>query len=89
MHWLITIAIILLILSLLCKRIDPPKQKIEGYDTYYYVDEVAYPYILRPGVTTNMSYDLRGDIPIENHFWFPYNMSSVTPIMNRNLYSIS
>lgn len=41
------------------------------------------------GNKKNMSYDLRGDVPIPYFTIFPFNMSSTFPIMNRPLYSIS
>jgi len=32
--------------------------------------------------TRNMSYDLRGDVPIPYHMIFPFNMSTRAPIIN-------
>jgi len=41
------------------------------------------------GSTRNMSYDLRGDVPIPYHMWTPFNMSSRIPIQNKPLYMVS
>lgn len=39
--------------------------------------------------TRNMSYDLRGDVPIPNYINMPWNMSERMPIQNRSLSDIS
>ncbi len=41
------------------------------------------------GSTRNMSYDLRGDVPIPYQIIPPFNMSSIVPIQNKPLYMIS
>jgi len=60
------------------------KPGIERLDDYAYVpDELSYPYYPFWNASTrhtrNMSYDLRGDVPIPQHAWFPFNMSSYAP----------
>ncbi len=39
--------------------------------------------------TRNMSYDLRGDVPIPYYINMPWNMSERMPIQNRTLSDIS
>ena len=41
------------------------------------------------GTKRGMSYDLRGDVPIGQRQWFPFNMSSTMPIINKPLYMVS
>jgi len=41
------------------------------------------------GSTRNMSYDLRGDVPIPYYMNVPFNMGTRIPIRNRPLYAIS
>ena len=41
------------------------------------------------GSKRNMSYDLRGDVPIPYHMVFPFNMSTRIPIMNKPLSAVS
>ena len=66
---------------------------------YYYKDPLYYTH---PGYpensfiwnaplrsTRNMSYDLRGDVSINEKAWLPFNWSSWIPIRNKPLYAIS
>ena len=41
------------------------------------------------GTKRGMSYDLRGDVPIGQRQWFPFNMSSLSPIVNKPLWMVS
>ena len=41
------------------------------------------------GTTGNMSYDLRGDVPIGSGYLGPWNISSTTPIHNKPLWMVS
>lgn len=41
------------------------------------------------GTKRGMSYDIRGDVPIGQRQWFPFNMSSISPIVNKPLYTVS
>lgn len=63
--------------------------KIELLDNYVYVPDyypsthTGYPFWnTQIGTTRNMSYDLRGDVPIANQGWFPFNMGTTIPIQN-------
>ena len=41
------------------------------------------------GSTRNMSYDLRGDVPIPHYMNIPFNMGTRVPIRNKPLYLAS
>ena len=41
------------------------------------------------GSTRNMSYDLRGDVPIPYYMEVPFNMTTRIPIRNKPLYAVS
>ena len=53
-------------------------------------DPIYYPIWNLPSRSTrNMSYDLRGDVPIPYVMNMPFNMSERAPIQNRTLGDIS
>jgi hypothetical protein len=54
-----------------------------------YNDNIIFPFWNSPlRSTRNMSYDLRGDVPIPYMMTGPFNMSSRMPIQNRSLADI-
>jgi hypothetical protein len=56
-------------------------------DLPYYGD--PYPFTISSRSTRNMSYDLRGDVPVTYQDVGPWNNSTRGPIYNRPLASIS
>lgn len=78
--------IILVLFLILLTYIFDKKQ-----DKFYPLSPYAtgiYPIWNEPTRSTrNMSYDLRGDVPIpETGFWSPWNMSTIRPIQNTPLF---
>ena len=59
--------------------------KTDNYEPIYYT---GYNWLPSPS-TRNMSYDIRGDIPIPYYIDTPFNMSTRVPIMNKPLYMVS
>ncbi len=55
----------------------------------YWDNESSYPFWNSQRSTRNMSYDLRGDVPIPYFMNLPFNMSSRVPIQNKTLSDIS
>jgi hypothetical protein len=65
-----------------------------GYPTYFKGSYVGLPFWNIPTRTTrNMSYDLRGDVPIRHSYVGPWNISSWVygegPIKNKPLWMVS
>ena len=59
-------------------------------DNYYLSQSTQFPFWnTQIGTTRNMSYDLRGDIPIPRYNVGPWLNSSTTPIYNKPLYLVS
>ena len=70
-----------------------------------YIPNLRYPYYNNPHYfrypysryplrnitrsTRNMSYDLRGDVPISYTYVGPWNNSSLSPVVNKNLWMVS
>lgn len=62
------------------------------YNDYmnYYNTHTNFPFWnMQLGNKSNMSYDLRGDVPIGGLSWIPFNMASTIPIRNKPLYLVS
>jgi len=78
----IPVVIIIAIIFFILYFFSSPK-----IENYVYVpdasDYLYYPYYPYWNASTrhtrNMSYDLRGDVPITQQAWFPFNMSSYAP----------
>lgn len=81
-HYFITMSIYLkiilatLLLVLLFRLVSPV---IEGFGY------LEFPWWNSTRSTRNMSYDIRGDIPIPKTYIGPWNISSYAPIYNRPL----
>lgn len=76
---LLIISIIIIILFFFS---TPQIENIENIEPIYYIPYVlTYPFWnASTRHTRNMSYDLRGDIPIMNQALMPFNMSSIAPV---------
>ena len=75
----------------------------DGYDDLFYwqeggIDDQAfiehmttiYPFWnTQLGTTKNMSYDIRGDVPIPYTYTGPWNQSTLRPIQNKPLWMVS
>lgn len=73
--------IIVLFLLLLTYIFDKKK---DGF--YPYATNIYPIWNVPTRSTRNMSYDLRGDVPIpDTGFWSPFNMSTIRPIQNTPL----
>ena len=48
-----------------------------------------YPFWNTTRSTTNMSYDLRGDVPLSYTYVGPWNNSELAPVVNMNLWMVS
>lgn len=86
---LIAIVVFLLILTYI---FDQEDKKDHFYMMYPANTDVPYYPIwnIPTRSTRNMSYDLRGDVPIpDTGFWSPFNMSTLRPIQNKPLWMIS
>ena len=96
---LIAIAVIVLVM-MTCKSIKEGFH-VRGYPKYFnyrYLDDyywspythTDYPFWnYQLGRRRNMSYDLRGDVPIPYAGWSPFLMSSGVPIRNKPLWKIT
>lgn len=74
----IIITIIIILLFFLIK--NKLKNLTEGFNN-------DFPFYNFPiGSTRNMSYDLRGDVPIPYFIWTPFNMTTRVPIRNKPLW---
>ena len=81
-----------LIWPLILYIMRPIKKYFESFDNEYYpVYYYTYPpyWGYQTGTTRNMSYDLRGDIPIPYHQVSPWNQPTSFPIQNKPLYLVS
>lgn len=89
--------IIILFLLFLTYIFDTKTKKDHFYTMYPAWDDDAairsniFPVWNAPTRSTrNMSYDLRGDVPIpDTGFWSPFNMSTLRPIQNKPLWMVS
>lgn len=73
------VGFIIIILLVIIFRVNA-KVTIEGFNN-------DFPFFNFPiGTTRNMSYDLRGDVPIPYFIWTPFNMTTRVPIQNRPLW---
>ncbi len=84
---ILTIITILLLISLFCyERYKYYEYYIDLYDPKSIFDPIWDPRLLIQ-TKRNMSYDLRGDIPIPYTVVSPWNNSELNPIHNNSIFN--